>query len=144
MSTIRKAVAEDIEEIAQIYRDSYLQATHLNNRGLDFLVPELQKELGEKEFRVAEVDGKIAGVAIYYLYQGYDGITAYVQYLAVSERFRRNGVAASLMEKVESECQGLKVKRILLDVNKKALEARALYEREGYKENGMIQMEKEL
>lgn len=141
---IRKAVAGDIEKIAQIYRDAYSEEPYLDKWKLNFLIPELERELEKNEFRVAEVDKKIAGVVIYYTYDWYDGKAAYIQDIAVSRKFRRNGVAKSLMSTVESECRGLGVKRIVFDVHTGASKAISLYKKLGYAGNSMIQMEKEL
>ncbi|HTZ41760.1 MAG TPA: GNAT family N-acetyltransferase [Candidatus Omnitrophota bacterium] len=140
---IRKAVPADIEKIAQIYADAYSEI-HQKESSLDFLIPEISQDLKENEFRIAEVDGKVAGVIIYYTYQGYDEPTAYLKFLGILEEFRRNGIGKSLINTMESECRTKGIKKILLDVNSKSSKARALYNSLGYAENGMIQMEKEL
>lgn len=141
---IRKAVPEDVEQVARIYKDVYSEAPYFNTLEMSLLISGLREQIEKREFRVAEEANKeIVGFIVYSLLW-YGGKTAYVQDLLVSKEFRGNGIAKSLMSTVESECRELGVERIVLDVNRKASKALKLYETLGYAENGTIEMEKEL
>ena len=79
---------------------------------------------------VAEIDGTVCGYVGMYLVLGEGEITN----LAVSGKFRRCGVATALMERLAS-LDG--VKRLLLDVRVSNTAAQALYEKCGFKVDGV-------
>lgn len=79
---------------------------------------------------VAEADGEVIGYVGMYLILGEGEITN----LAVSGKYRRCGVATALMDRLAS-LDG--VERLLLDVRISNTAARALYEKCGFKVDGV-------
>ncbi len=79
---------------------------------------------------VAEIDGAICGYVGMYLICGEGEITN----LAVSEKYRRCGAATALIERL-SAAPGLE--KLLLDVRASNTAARTLYEKCGFKIDGI-------
>ena len=91
---------------------------------------EIQKKLLRDPdlFLVAEIDGTLIGTVI----GGFDGRRGFVYHLAVAAPFRRNGVAARLMQEVENRLRARGCLRSYLLVRPDNLEAQAYYEKTGW------------
>lgn len=81
---------------------------------------------------VAEEDGEVIGMALYYFkYSTWKGRCLYLEDLVVSQSHRRKGVGAMLFERVQKKAQDEKVKRFewqVLDWNEPAIEFYKKYE----------------
>lgn len=100
--TIRRARTQDVRRIRQIV------APYVENRVL------LAKEHvayfeGLQEFRVAEIDGEIAGVGALHVF--WEDL-AEVRTLAVDGRFRGHGVGHLLLEKLIEDARAIGVARV--------------------------------
>ena len=82
---------------------------------------------------VAEEDGEVVGYAGA-IYCGEDGDIALV---ATSVKFRRKGIAQSVINRLIGELLEKKVENIFLEVRVSNYGARALYEKLGFKEIGI-------
>jgi ribosomal protein S18 acetylase RimI-like enzyme len=96
----------------------------------------VQREL----FLVAEEGGEVVGTAL----AGYDGHRGWVYYVAVKPAFRRRGVGAALMARVEEDLRVMGCPKLNLQVRASNREAVAFYERLGYVVEDRVSMGKRL
>lgn len=96
----------------------------------------VQREL----FFVAEEGGELAGTAL----AGYDGHRGWVYYVAVRPAYRRRGVGAALMARVEEGLRATGCPKLNLQVRASNREAVAFYERLGYAVEERVSMGKRL
>lgn len=85
---------------------------------------------------MAEKDGTIAGFAIVEWSVESNEPTAYIQTIEVLPEFRRMGVAAELMRRLEDSALKAGAKLIWLHVDAENTAAQGLYERHGYTRQG--------
>ncbi|MBQ8249481.1 MAG: ribosomal protein S18-alanine N-acetyltransferase [Clostridia bacterium] len=120
---VREATREDIPSLCALENEC-------------FSLPWSEESFGEffdndcSRVLVAEADGRICGYVGMYLILGEGEITN----LAVSGEYRRCGVATALLDRLAS-LDG--VERLLLDVRVSNTAARALYEKCGFKVDGL-------
>jgi GNAT superfamily N-acetyltransferase len=89
----------------------------------------IETRYGRGGFWVAEIDGRIAGtVAI----RPKDGATCELKRLYVSKDARGHGVGRALYAHAEAFARGAGYERIWLDSSRKFIEARRLYEKNGF------------
>jgi ribosomal protein S18 acetylase RimI-like enzyme len=96
----------------------------------------VQREL----FYVAEVDGRLVGTAM----AGYDGHRGWVYYVGTDEEFRRQGVAAALMRRVEDGLRDAGCSKLNLQVRDGNDEAVEFYRTLGYVVEPRVSMAKRL
>ncbi len=77
---------------------------------------------------VAEVDGVIVG----YIALTYCMDEAEINIIAVSDAFRRKGIATNLLEETYKALKKLKVKVVFLEVRRSNEQAQSLYEKQGF------------
>jgi ribosomal protein S18 acetylase RimI-like enzyme len=140
---IRKAKSSDLEYVAEIYKKAYSERPYLEKWNKGMLVKKLKEDSKTTEIYVADTDKRVVGFIMFSIYDWYNGKWAYIEDFAILKEYRGMGLGKSLMERVETDCKNAHVKRILLDVYKKA-NAINLYTELGYKENGYVTMEKKL
>jgi len=77
-------------------------------------------------FHVAEVDGKIVGIALYYIkYSTWVGKGLYLDDLVITEQYRRKGIGKKLFDAFMNESKSMGAKQVhwqVLDWNTPAIE----------------------
>lgn len=84
---------------------------------------------------VAEDEGSLAGFAIVEWFQSQQTI-AYIETIEVAAEYRRQGIGAELLCRVEDAARGVGAQLIWLHVDAKNASAIHLYEAHGYKHQG--------
>ncbi|MBQ8510259.1 MAG: ribosomal protein S18-alanine N-acetyltransferase [Clostridia bacterium] len=120
---IRKAEPSDIPALCALERECF--SLPWSEKGFeDFFANDCSRALA------AEADGRVVGYVGMYLICGEGEITN----LAVAASCRRQGIGEALMTEL-SQTEGLE--RLLLDVRQSNTAARALYEKCGFKVDGI-------
>jgi ribosomal protein S18 acetylase RimI-like enzyme len=99
-----------------------------------------KKRVQRELFLVGTVGGAIVASAMV----GYDGHRGWINYLAVDARYRRQGLAARLMDEVERRLRQLGCPKINLQIRRDNLQAIGFYERIGYTEDAVVSFGKRL
>jgi GNAT superfamily N-acetyltransferase len=125
---LRKATENDLPEILSLITElaGYEKAPH----EVTVTIDELRDDgFGLKpvfEVMLAETEGKIAGMAFYFLsYSTWKGRCLYLEDIIVKEMYRRQGIGTMLFEAVVRKAHELKAKRLMwqvLDWNKPAMD----------------------
>lgn len=127
MIHIRKGEKRDVSELLRLIKE--LAAYEKAPNEVEVSVEELEKDgFGEKsvyEFFVAEVDGLIVGIALYYVkYSTWKGRCLYLDDIIVTEKMRRKGIGKLLFEEVMKVGKTMKVRKVewqVLDWNEPAI-----------------------
>jgi ribosomal protein S18 acetylase RimI-like enzyme len=101
---------------------------------------ERKKQVQRDLFLVAEQGGEIVGAVM----GGYEGHRGWVNYLAVHESERRNGLGRALMAEVETRLRALGCPKINLQVRNDNRGAIAFYTRIGFMEDASVSLGKRL
>jgi ribosomal protein S18 acetylase RimI-like enzyme len=101
---------------------------------------EQKLQVNPELFLVATLDGKIVGTCM----AGYEGHRGWINYLAVSPDYRRQGIAALLMAAAEEKLKAFGCPKINLQVRKTNLQVIQFYERIGYKIDDVVGMGKRI
>lgn len=147
--TIRKSKKEDLPQILELIHE--LAVFEKEPDAVEVDVQELEKEgFGENPLFtcfVAEVDGRIEGMAlIYFRFSTWKGRTVHLEDLIVRQEKRGTGLGSALYKKVISHAFELGVKRtewVVLDWNQNAID---FYERSGatvFKDWNTVQMDEQ-
>jgi ribosomal protein S18 acetylase RimI-like enzyme len=140
--TLREVRAEELDGVALLIREAYLQYK-------DYLPPEAWKlyiediinvrgRLHESQLIVAESEGKLAGTVTLYLnaalssQEGWPEGWASIRLLAVSPTYRRRGIGRALMDECVSRCRNKGVRTIGLHTSEMMDNARKLYDSMGF------------
>ena len=99
-----------------------------------------KKQVQRDLFLVAEQGGEIVGAVM----GGYEGHRGWVNYLAVHESQRRNGLGRTLMAEVETRLRALGCPKINLQVRNDNRGALAFYTRIGFTEDASVSLGKRL
>lgn len=127
---IRKATPEDIPSIHELVRE--LARYERAEEEFIATVEEYREDFRQEVFQsiVAEVDGQIVGMMLYYMtYSTWKGKMLYLEDFVLLEEFRRKGIGTQLFDAFLEEARKLGcrlVKWQVLDWNKPALD---FYER---------------
>ncbi|MDN3596172.1 GNAT family N-acetyltransferase [Zunongwangia endophytica] len=125
---VRKAAKEDMPAVLELINE--LAEFEKEPDAVEVSVADLERDgFGERplfECFVAETDGKIEGMALfYYRYSTWKGKTIHLEDLVVREEFRGKGLGGALYNQVieYSRAQGCKrTEWVVLDWNTKAVE----------------------
>ena len=127
MTEVRPMTYEDVEEVWSIEEESF---------NVPWTKADFQREMAENKlavYFVACVDGKIAGYAGMWHIVNEGHITN----VAVSEKYRGQGLGILLMEALFEECVKREMIGITLEVRVSNIAARNLYEALGFQEEGI-------
>lgn len=125
---IRKAVKEDVGAILALVKElaEYEKAPD----AVEVTAAELEKDgFGPDAIYsafVAETDGVVVGMALYYIkYSTWKGKAIYLDDIIVNEKYRRHGIGGKLFEEVIKAGKAMGVRKIdwqVLDWNEPAIE----------------------
>ena len=118
---IRQARHEDMPEIMAIERSCF--SVPWSEAGM---LSELEGKYGL--ITVCTIDGIVAGFSVFHRF----GNEGELFNIAVSEEFRRRGIAKRLMERLFEDAKKFDVERIFLEVRKSNVAARELYRSCGF------------
>lgn len=147
---IRRAILNDIPGIMQLISEVVPAMNAAGNFQWDNLYPNtavFEKDIELDQLWVADADGDIAGVSAIttdqepeYTSVGWDlNETAIVTHrLAVSIRYRGQGIAAKLMQQAENEAVNRGIKTLRIDTNTNNQATQQLFPKLGYKYAGEI------
>jgi len=132
---IRPYIESDEGEVTQLWREVFPGSPAWNNPETDIRRKlKIQREL----FLVAIIDSAIVGTAM----AGYDGHRGWVYYVAVKSRFRRQGIGAALMKRVEHDLKQFGCPKLNLQVRADNDQVVAFYKKLGYKVEPRVSMGK--
>ena len=133
---IRPYRPDDKKKVIQLWFDCGLVVPH-NNPQRDI---ERKLKVNPEWFLLALLDDEIIGSCM----AGYEGHRGWINYLAVSPRYRRQGIAAALMAEAERLLDAAGCPKINLQVRETNLEVIQFYESIGYKNDAVISLGKRL
>jgi len=126
--TIRKAVKGDVAAILALVKElaEYEKAPD----AVEVTLSEMEEDgFGPRAIYsafVAETEGKIVGMALYYTkYSTWKGKAIYLDDIMVNEKYRRYGIGGKLFEEVIKVCKAMGVRKIdwqVLDWNEPAIQ----------------------
>ncbi len=131
---IRKAVVQDMPQVLDLIRE--LAVFEREPDAVEITISDLQNDGFGKhpafECFVAEVDGKVEGIALVYnRYSTWKGRVLHLEDLIVSQKMRGSGLGSALLDEVVRYGSQLGVKRIcweVLDWNEPAI---GFYQKKG-------------
>ncbi len=132
---IRPYLEKDQRGVAALWREVFPDNSPWN-------VPE--KDIARKlnvqreHFLVAEKEGEIVGTAM----AGFDGHRGWVYYVAVREKYRKQGIGRALMERVEKDLTAIGCTKLNLQVRSSNREVVEFYKRLGYNVEDRVSMGK--
>ena len=124
---IRPMTLEDVEAVAQLE-----QACFSMPWSREALAHELTVNHGA-HYLVAEAEGEIIGYGGFW--QIFD--EAHITNIAVSQRWRRTGVASEILQGLDVWCESLGIQYVTLEVRMSNVAAQALYEKHGFYSAGI-------
>ena len=139
MIQIRKGTIDDLPEVLQLIQElaEYEKAPNEVTNTLEDMRRDGFGERPVFEFFVAEAEGTIVGIALYYTaYSTWKGRTIYLEDLVVTERLRRSGIGKKLFDAVAEEAKRVGAKRFrwqVLEWNEPAI---AFYKKIGAELDG--------
>jgi ribosomal protein S18 acetylase RimI-like enzyme len=134
---IRPYAERDESEVEALWRETFPDAPSWNEPRLDIRRKlSVQREL----FLVATSNGAVVGTAM----GGYDGHRGWVYYVAVRPGYRRAGIGAALMARLEGALEALGCPKLNLQVRSGNGEAVRFYTALGYEEEARTSMGKRL
>jgi GNAT superfamily N-acetyltransferase len=126
--TIRKAIKADVPAILALVKE--LAAYEKAPEAVEVTLSEMEEDgFGPNAIYsafVAENEGKIVGMALYYTkYSTWKGKAIYLDDIIVNENYRRYGIGGKLFEAVVKVCKEMGVRKIdwqVLDWNEPAIQ----------------------
>jgi ribosomal protein S18 acetylase RimI-like enzyme len=140
---IKFAEEKDLLEVANLYRTEYSEKPY-NEKWDEETTTEIVKNYFKKsKILVAEDNQRVIGFIIFGTFQWSDGQRGHIKEIVITKEFQGQGIGTKLMKKAEEDLSKSNIKIIRLSAH---IESRAinLYHKLGFKENGLVQMEKEL
>jgi ribosomal protein S18 acetylase RimI-like enzyme len=134
---IRPYLESDEAAVVELWREVFPDSPPWNRPETN-----IQRKLSVQRelFLVATVGTQLVGSAM----AGYDGHRGWVYYVAVSPRYRRQGIGTALMRSVEERLARLGCPKLNLQVRASNEEVVAFYKRLGYEVEERISMGKHL
>jgi len=132
---IRPYLEKDKPGVVALWEEAFPDNSPWNIPGNDIKRKlKVQREL----FLVAEIKGEIVGTAM----AGFDGHRGWVYYVAVSKKYRRQGIGKALMEHVEKGLKDMGCPKLNLQVRSSNTEVAEFYKRLGYDIEDRVSMGK--
>jgi ribosomal protein S18 acetylase RimI-like enzyme len=133
---IRPYRREDETEVIDLWLECDLVVPHNNP------IRDIERKLGvdPEWFVVGVLDGKIVASCM----AGYEGHRGWINYLAVSPRYRRKGYAARMMDHVECKLRAAGCPKINLQIRTSNDEVIRFYQAIGYTVDPVVSMGKRL
>lgn len=124
---IRKGYKEDLQAVLALVKE--LAAFEKAPNDVVVTIDDMENDgFGDNpifKFYVAEVDGKVVGMALYYIkYSTWKGKCIFLEDIIVTEKYRRYKIGQQLFEAVVKKAKELKVRRVewqVLDWNTPAI-----------------------
>ncbi len=112
---VRKGYKEDLPAVLGLIRE--LAAYERAPDEVEVTIEDLEEDgFGERplfRFFIAEVDGVISGMALYYIkYSTWKGKCFFLEDIIVTQKFRRSGVGKLLFEEVMKAAKVARVRRV--------------------------------
>jgi len=131
---IRKGKIEDMPRVLELIQE--LATFELQPDAIEIAVADLERDgFGANplfQILVAEVDGKIPGIALFYnRYSTWKGKTIHLEDLIVSEKYRGSGIGMKLYQAVMEEAKNQNVRRVEWNVLDWNVPAISFYEKTG-------------
>ena len=133
---IRSFSADDQKDVLELWSKCGLVIKQ-NNPDLDI---ERKLRVNPEWFLVGEHKGKIIATCMV----GYEGHRGWINYLAVSPRYRRQGFATRMMQKAEKILQNAGCPKINLQIRTSNMDVMKFYESIGFMKDDVISMGKQL
>ncbi len=140
---IRKAKKEDLEEVAEIYKQEYRKEPYNENWSNKNALKMVKGQFENSAILIALTDEKIAGFITFSKYPWEQSFRGDIKDFAVDSEFQGKGIGSKLLEKAEKESREGGAESIALSSHAKS-KAFEFYKKKGYKRNEMVGMEKEL
>jgi ribosomal protein S18 acetylase RimI-like enzyme len=133
---IRPYHPDDERQVIQLWLECNLVVAHNNPRR------DIERKLKVKPewFLVGVLDGMVVASCM----AGYEGHRGWINYLAVSPRYRRRGIGTSLMAAAESQLRLAGCPKINLQIRASNVEVIRFYESLGYHDDNVLSMGKRL
>ncbi|MBA3899644.1 MAG: GNAT family N-acetyltransferase [Bacteroidetes bacterium] len=125
--SIRSGTQSDLPSVLNLIKElaEYEKAPHEVTNTLQLMEEDAFGEKPAFDFFVAEVDGKVVGMAIYYIkYSTWKGKCVFLEDLIITEKMRCKGIGEKLFFAVAGVAKKMKVQRMewqVLDWNEPAI-----------------------
>jgi len=133
---IRSFHTDDTEDVVELWRKCELVAPQ-NNPELDI---ERKLKVNPAWFLVGELEGEVIATCM----AGYEGHRGWINYLAVSPKYRRQGFATQMMREAEKILKNAGCPKINLQIRSSNKDVIAFYEAIGFRKDDVVNMGKRL
>ena len=133
---IRSFSADDQKDVVELWLECGLVVPQ-NNPQLDI---ERKLKVNPEWFLVGEIKGRIIATCM----AGYEGHRGWINYLAVSPKYRRRGFATRMMQKTEKILQNAGCPKINLQIRTSNKDVIEFYKSAGFCKDDVVSMGKRL
>lgn len=133
---IRPFSADDQQDVIELWLECGLVVPQ-NNPQRDI---ERKMKVNSEWFLVGETEGRIIATCMV----GYEGHRGWINYLAVSPQYRRQGIAARLMQEAEQILRNAGCPKINLQIRTTNKDVIEFYKSAGFSKDDVISMGKRL
>jgi ribosomal protein S18 acetylase RimI-like enzyme len=133
---IRQYNTDDQEDVIELWMECGLVASQ-NNPKRDI---ERKLKVNPELFLVGELEGKVIATCM----AGYEGHRGWINYLAVSPKYRRQGYAARMMQETEKILREAGCPKINLQIRTSNTDVIEFYKAIGFKADDVVSMGKRL
>ena len=133
---IRQFHTDNREDVIELWTQCGLVAPQ-NNPKRDI---ERKLQVNPEWFLLGELEGKVIATCM----AGYEGHRGWINYLAVSPRYRRQGFATRMMQEAERILKDAGCPKINLQIRSSNKDVVAFYEAIGFKKDDVVSMGKRL
>ena len=133
---IRQFHTDNREDVIELWTQCGLVAPQ-NNPKRDI---ERKLQVNPEWFLLGELEGKVIATCM----AGYEGHRGWINYLAVSPRYRRQGFATRMMQEAERILKDAGCPKINLQIRSSNKDVIAFYEAIGFKKDDVVSMGKRL
>ena len=133
---IRPYHKDDCNSVIQLWSECGLIFPQ-NNPERDI---ERKLKVNPEWFLVGEIEGRIVASCM----AGYEGHRGWINYLAVSPKYRRKGLAAKIMQEAEHKLRDAGCPKINIQIRTSNIDVIKFYKEVGFKEDDVVSMGKRL